>query len=151
MENAENTNTISDETKEQLLEVESIVENSVSPVTYAPDNNIIAEKSNKIEQLKLDRNNTNFPIQLLEYLKKTTHNVREQKYGFLKYYQNITREYILKIDIGAKGILIAYTMGMGKSMIAVSIAMDAMEYGYDPIILTTKSLHENMRKSIIKY
>jgi hypothetical protein len=106
------------------------------------------DKNLNNEQKIVDRNNTNFPVQLLEYITKIKD---EDKYTFLKYYQNITRKYVLDLNIGSKGLLIAYDMGMGKSMIAISITMDLYERGYEPIILATKSLHENMRKSIIKY
>mgnify|MGYP006313521705 FL=1 len=45
-----------------------------------------------------------------------------------------------------------YEMGMGKSILAIAIVMDAMATRkYSPIMLLTKSLHENMRDAIRKY
>jgi hypothetical protein len=115
------------------------------------DNKYVDNKSmdNKpVELYKLDRTNTNISIQLLEYIKKIS---PEEKYKFLKYYQNIVRDYVLKVDVGSKGLLVAHTMGMGKSMVAAAVAMDMIDAGYEIIVLTTKSLHENMRKGIRKY
>lgn len=108
------------------------------------DNKSVDSKS----AVKLDRTNTNFPVQLLEYMKKIS---PEEKYKFLKYYQNIVRDYVLNVDVGSKGLLVAHTMGMGKSMVASAVAMDMIDAGYEIIVLTTKSLHENMRKGIKKY
>lgn len=96
---------------------------------------------------KLDRNNTNFPKQLFEYLK----NVKwDHKYDFLKYYQNLARIFMNDIDIDSKGLLIYHTMGLGKSILAVSIAVDMMKTR-QPIILLTKSLQGNMRGAFHKY
>jgi hypothetical protein len=96
---------------------------------------------------KLDRNNTNFTIQLLEHFKKTKWG---DEYSFLKYYQNIVRSYINDVDIDARGALVQHEMGLGKSILAVSIAIDMMKER-QPIILLTKSLEPNMRGAIRKY
>lgn len=97
--------------------------------------------------VKLDRNNTSFQLKLFEYLKNAKW---EHKYDFLKYYQNIVRTFINDVDIDARGLLIAHSMGMGKSLCAIAIAVDNIKER-QPIILLTKSLQENMRGSIVKY
>lgn len=102
------------------------------------------EKSGKY---KLDRNNTSFTLQLFEHFKNTTW---EKEYGFLKYYQNVVRSFVNSVDLDSRGLLIYQTMGLGKSILAVSIAMDLMKER-QPIILLTKSLQENMRGAIKKY
>lgn len=95
----------------------------------------------------LDRNNTSFNIQLFEHLKKESW---ESEYDFLKYHQNLVRVYLKNADIDSRGVLAYHGMGLGKSILAVSIAMD-MIGEYQPIILLTKSLQENMRGAIRKY
>lgn len=96
---------------------------------------------------KLDRNNTNFTLQLFEHFKKTKWG---DEYSFLKYYQNIARSFVNDVDTDAKGLLIFQTMGLGKSILAISIAMDMMKER-QPIVLLTKSLQENMRGAVKKY
>lgn len=107
---------------------------------------------------KYNRNNTNFTTQLFEHFKGI---VPESKYSFLKYYQNLVRDFM---HLGvARGILINHHMGLGKSILAVAIAMDLMagtnttgthtpkQQHYEPIVLLTKSLQDNMIGSIHKY
>jgi superfamily II DNA or RNA helicase len=96
---------------------------------------------------RLDRNNTNFTLQLVEYFKKHKWG---NEYNFLKYYQNIVRMFINDVDIDARGILCTLEMGLGKSIVAMSIAMDMIKTR-QPIVLLTKSLQKNMRGAIIKY
>ena len=96
---------------------------------------------------RLDRNSTSFSLKLFEYLK----NIKpDDSYSFLKYYQNLVREYMIGLDVGARGLLINHVMGMGKSILAVAIAMDLIGQ-YQVIMLLAKSLESNMRKSIYKY
>ncbi len=95
----------------------------------------------------LNRNNTSFPLQLLEFFKGTTWG---NEYNFLKYYQNIIRSFINDVNVDARGLLVYVAMGMGKSILAVAIAMDLMKER-QPIVLLTKSLQENMRGAIHKY
>ena len=96
--------------------------------------------------MKISRNNTNFAVQLFEHFKSAKWG---DEYSFLKYYQNIARSYIT-IATDSRGLLIAHAMGLGKSILAVSIAMDLMRER-QPIVLLTKSLQENMHSSIHKY
>ncbi len=104
---------------------------------------------------KLDRRNTNFSLQLYEYFrtlaaKGSSLSSPPTEYAFLKYYQNIVREFMTGVDIDARGLLIKHEMGMGKSILAIAIAIDLIRER-QPIILLTKSLQENMRSSIVKY
>ncbi|QYB17673.1 nucleoside triphosphatase i [Pacmanvirus S19] len=96
---------------------------------------------------KLDRNNTSFTLQLFEYFKN---NKWGHEYDFLKYYQNIARMFVNDVEIDSRGLLCTLQMGLGKSILAISIAMDLMKER-QPIILLTKSLQENMRGAIVKY
>lgn len=99
----------------------------------------------------LNRNNTNFPLRLFEHLKKASW---DNKFSFLKYYQNIVRFFVNNIDIRTKGLLIYHETGTGKSMVITAIAMDFIENktnGKKVIFLLSKSLHNNLRKAIKKY
>lgn len=97
--------------------------------------------------VNLNRNNTNFTLQLFEFFKKTKW---DSKYDFLKYYQNMVRGFINDVEIDSRGMLIVHVMGLGKSILAISIAMDLLKER-QPIILLTKSLQENMRGAVHKY
>lgn len=102
--------------------------------------------------VELNRNNTNFSLQVHEYLKGLDFATPEQRtYSFLKYYQNLVREYINNVNIDARGLLIYHTMGLGKSLEIVAIAMDQVDRGRQVIVLLTKSLQENLRMNIRKY
>jgi hypothetical protein len=97
--------------------------------------------------INLNRNSTSFVMRLFEFFK----NIKwGNEYSFLKYYQNIIRVFVNDLDIDARGLLVYVAMGMGKSILAVAIAMDLIKER-QPIILLTKSLQENMRSSIRKY
>lgn len=102
---------------------------------------------------KLLRNSVNFQAELTEVLRgivgEATAPTIPAKYSFLKYYQNLLREYIT-LGVDSRGLLIYHTMGMGKSITAVSIAMELLDT-YPPILLLTKSLQKNLRNAIVKY
>ncbi|SME65098.1 Putative ATP-dependent RNA helicase R563 [Faustovirus ST1] len=95
----------------------------------------------------LSRNSTNFPVRLLEYFKSLEF---PTEYDFLHYYQNITRHYFVNVKSGARGLLAGLEMGLGKTILAIAIAMDMMKE-YQPIIILTKSLQGNFTNNIIKY
>ena len=97
---------------------------------------------------KLNRSSTSFQIQLNEALKKITFS---NEYSFLKYYQEVARQYIDNVDIDSRGILLYWTMGLGKSLGAIAIAVDQIKAGRPVIILSTASLQENMRKAVKQY
>lgn len=94
----------------------------------------------------LSRNNTSFALKLTEMLK----HVINDEYQFLKYYQNIVRVYFTSENIDARGILLYFTMGMGKSITAIAVAMELMDK-YKVILLLSKSLQENMTNAIKQY
>lgn len=96
---------------------------------------------------KFERNNTNFPAKLSEYVSSVR---SDTSYPFLKYYQNIVRIVISNTDMQSRGLLIDHEMGLGKSILAIAVAIDMMP-DRQPIILLAKSLAENMRQSIHKY
>lgn len=100
-----------------------------------------------MSKIKLDRNNTNFTAQLFEYFKTATWSA---EYDFLKYYQNLVRIYSNDVELDSRGMLIYHGMGLGKSILAVAIAIDMINER-QPIVLLTKSLQENMRGAIHKY
>lgn len=101
------------------------------------------------KKINLDRTSTNFSLQLFEHL-KTLKLETGSPYAFLKYHQNIVREFINDVDTQSRGLLIYHSMGTGKSIVGVSVAMDQMTKR-QPIVLLTKSLQQNFRRSIIKY
>lgn len=96
--------------------------------------------------MKLNRNNTNFPVQLFEYFKNAQW---DTKYSFLKYYQNLVRAYVTDVSVDTRGLLIIHEMGLGKSILSIAIAMDLMPR--EPLLLMAKSLQGNMTNSIKQY
>jgi superfamily II DNA or RNA helicase len=95
---------------------------------------------------KFVRNDTGFPLRLAEYVSSIR---ADSSYPFLKYYQNIVR-IMLSADMQTRGLLVDHEMGLGKSILAIAVAIDMMP-DRQPIILLAKSLAENMRGSIVKY
>jgi superfamily II DNA or RNA helicase len=97
------------------------------------------------------RDNTNFPLELarrLAAIKWPT------TFDFLYYHQNIARVYFE--DTSTRGLLIYHGTGMGKSILAASLAMDALfpregAQSRRVIILLAKSLASNMRDAIAQY
>lgn len=115
--------------------------------------------------LKLDRNNTDFSSRLFEFYKGLTW---DPEWNFLKDYQNTIRAYASCVDSGNNGILAYLGMGMGKSILAASIIVDAILGGdngfHSPLLkgkkqrrakkcifILTKSLAENMKNAFRKY
>jgi hypothetical protein len=93
------------------------------------------------------RNNTNFAIKLLEFYRE---NKWDEKWDFLKYWQNIVRIYLAEVDSGGRGLLLDISMGLGKSLAAVAIAMEFVgKRGI--IMLMAKSIQTNMHGAIEKY
>ncbi len=100
----------------------------------------------------LNRNSTNFAVQVHEYLKGLDFSSEDQRsLSFLKYYQNLLRMFTTRVNIDSRGILVYHTMGLGKTILGVAIAMDFIDMDREVIILLTKSLQENMRQTIYKY
>lgn len=100
-----------------------------------------------LQKQVMNRNSTNFAISLYEKLKSYKF---DSDYRYLFYYQYIVTKYINDIDIKSRGLLVYHTMGMGKSILAVAIAM-SLRNDYEPIVLLTKSLEANFRDSIVKF
>ncbi|MCK9607558.1 MAG: DEAD/DEAH box helicase [Methylomonas sp.] len=99
------------------------------------------------ETRELDRNSTNFAVELFEYLKSAKW---DSGLDFLLYHQNIVRIYMRNVSSTARGLLIYHGTGMGKSLLAMSIAIDQIEER-PVIVLLTKSLITNMRAAIHQY
>lgn len=105
--------------------------------------------------LKLDRSNAGFGVKLFEHFKQLTYDLANNpeaasKWSFLRYYQKIIRDYFASVETQSRGLLINLPPGMGKTLIAVAVAMDHMDTNY-PIILASKSLHINFVTGIKKY
>lgn len=112
---------------------------------------------------QIPRNNTDFTSKIFDFYKSLSW---DPSWSFLKYYQNTIRAYCDHIDSGSNGLLAYLGMGMGKSILAASIAVDFLlraETGFvgphvkgkrhaqKCIFILTKSLAENMRQAIKKY
>jgi hypothetical protein len=95
----------------------------------------------------MNRNDTSFPAKLAEYMRNLA---LTPEYPFLKYYQNLTKGFFTGMRTGARGILVTYEMGLGKSILAIAAVIDRMN-DRQPIMLLAKSLSDNMRESIHKY
>lgn len=94
------------------------------------------------------RNNTSFPKEISELLKK----LAPVKDDVLQYHQRIAHDYILKYP-HVRGILGYQEMGSGKSILAASVCESIIrEHPHMKVlIITSKSLHNNMRDAIRKY
>lgn len=117
---------------------------------WGPTRGVFARSSQKFggaSRIIVDRANTSFYLKLLEYYRA---NKWESKWDFLKYYQNVARLYMTEINSGARGLLAYIMMGLGKSILAVAIAVDLMDT-HQPIMIMTKSIQKNMRAAIKKY
>jgi len=92
-----------------------------------------------------ERNNTNFPKELREAIKK----IKLEENDPLALHQRITVEYVTKSP--ARGLLVLHEMGTGKSITGVAISEGLLELGYNILFISTKSLHSNFRQSVQKY
>lgn len=106
------------------------------------------------------RDSTNFPFELARRLADIKW---APQYDFLYYHQNIARVYVN--DSTTHGLLVFHGTGMGKSILAASIAMDAIFPPDDAagvpnsppserrrvILLLAKSLASNMQDAIEQY
>lgn len=96
----------------------------------------------------VERNNTSFPKQLLEAMKSIKADTKDP----LRYHQRLVNEYLLKYPM-ARGILAYHKMGAGKSILGISIceAILEKEMNMRVLFIASKSLHMNMKNTIIKY
>ena len=88
---------------------------------------------------------TNYPLEILTRLS----HVKET--DTLKYHQELVRDFFTKT--GERGLLICHAMGMGKTRIAVAIAIDCRKYDISRkiIVLSARSLADNFRKEVTQY
>jgi hypothetical protein len=94
------------------------------------------------------RNSTSFSKELYDLLRGLKQNTND----VLQYHQRIAHDYVLNYP-HVRGILAYQEMGSGKSILASSIAKSAREkYPQMKImIITSKSLHSNMKVNMKKY
>lgn len=96
----------------------------------------------------IKRNNTSFPTQITSKLKElySIYNKDSKWQHLLKYYQYITKNLIVEIE-DSRGLLLYFTMGMGKTRTAVSVAL-AMD-NMPVIIILPKGLQNNFENTIL--
>jgi superfamily II DNA or RNA helicase len=92
-----------------------------------------------------ERNNTDFPISVYNVLKS----VKLSEDDVLQYHQKLVQYYFTTYT-NHRGLLIFHATGTGKTMLSVAVA-DALKDIYDVIVLSAKSLQNNMKKEIKKY
>ena len=112
---------------------------------------------------KIVRNNTSFSSQINTKLKELydryktelENNSSDLEWAkSLTYYQYLVKELISNDIISesdyARGLLIYHTMGMGKTRLAVAVAMSCWDM-YQPIILLPQYLKNNFKKTIAEF
>lgn len=112
------------------------------------DNKKITNSIN-INNITLDKNNTNFPIELNNILKELYTDNNEIIKKSLFEYQRYIYNYMVFTD--NRGILLYHSVGSGKTLTSISIAEEFRNLGKDIIILSSKSLQANYKKEIEKY
>ncbi len=97
-----------------------------------------------------NENSTNYPLSVKEQLLKIEYTDSDEKK--LKYYQFIVKEFFTR-NKNARGLLINHEMGTGKTRLAVSITdfFAKEDVNRQIIILLSKSLEGNFRKTITEY
>lgn len=97
----------------------------------------------------LNRNNTNFSVELTEALREYMAAPNEMSY--LKYHQRLVVDFFKNVEIkGTRGLLINHLMGTGKTIQAIAIIMEKMKER-KVIVIMPKSLIPNFRANIRKY
>ena len=96
------------------------------------------------------RNDTSFSVKLTSKLKQlyTTYENDSNWNNLLKYYQYIIKNIILNPDYEIKdsrGLLLYFTMGMGKTRTAISVILSTIDKNI--IIILPKSLQKNMEET----
>lgn len=99
--------------------------------------------------IKLNKNNTNFPNELFNLLKDLYNNNTKIIQKTLFDYQRYIYNYLVNTD--ARGILLYHSVGSGKTLTSISIAEEFRNLGKDLIIISSKSLQANYKKEINKY
>lgn len=93
---------------------------------------------------EVKENNTNFPSNLYDKLKS----LFVERTDLFEYQQYIYN-YLINYDV--RGILLYHTVGTGKTITSISIAENFRKLGKKIYILSSKSLHENYKKELLKY
>lgn len=99
----------------------------------------------------LDRTNTNFPSQLTDLLRRALASMKDDE--VLRYYQYLAKVYMTDPVFGVgqpggpRGLLIYHLMGMGKTYLALAIAM-AMSEQRRVVIMAPKAVQGNFERSI---
>jgi hypothetical protein len=112
-------------------------------------NDNIEENTTNTSNIKLNKNNTNFPNELFNLLKNLYNNNTEIIQKSLFDYQRYIYNYLVNTD--ARGILLYHSVGSGKTLTSISIAEEFRNLGKDLIIISSKSLQANYKKEIKKY
>lgn len=113
-----------------------------------------SEKKRAAKASTLQRNNTSFPLHITEKLREIyrSYVLPKDETGswsrFLKYYQYYVREVLINPEYeigGARGLLIYHTMGMGKTRLAIAIALSALsaQSTRQPILMLPRYLRKN--------
>ena len=110
----------------------------------------------------MNPNNTNYPVESTTLIQKIYEKFKKVEEGdtledrlkhTLKYYQYLTYTLMTSVDFGigeyTRGLLVYHSMGLGKTFLAISIALVFVETR-KVIIVASKSLHENFSSSIKK-
>lgn len=120
------------------------------------------EKAAPAPSKALRRNNTSFPAQATarlqalhaEYLTRRAEDTREGHWArALKYYQYLVRavmtdpEYGIGADGNGRGLLIYHPMGLGKTRLAVAIAMSMWDTRA-PVVLLPRNLQKNFLTTV---
>jgi hypothetical protein len=107
----------------------------------------------------MQRNNTSYPMRVTarlralyaEYERRLA--AGDPVASILKYYQFLVRavmsdpEFGIGADGNARGLLVYHTMGMGKTRLAVAVAM-AMWDVRQPVVLLARGLQKNFRETV---
>src|SRR3989338_8653088 len=93
-------------------------------------------------------NNTNYPLAL----KNNLENDKQDPNDFLLIYQFIVKEFFTRVP-QQRGLLICHEMGIGKTLLAASIAnyFREIEPKRNIIIMLSKSLEKNFKAGIVDY
>ena len=102
-----------------------------------------------MEKFKLPkRNSTKYPVAVQQHLANLYKDTVEYdvKNNHLKYNQLLPYEFFRRSN--TRGLLLAHSMGHGKTRLAVACAED---YDGNVLVILPKSLEENFRKTIYEY
>lgn len=99
--------------------------------------------------IKINKNNTNFPIELNNILKELYSNNTDIIKKSLFEYQRYIYNYMVHTD--NRGILLYHSVGSGKTLTSISIAEEFRNLKKDIIIISSKSLQANYKKEIEKF